>query len=48
MDGIWTIAPKENFHMNNWPLDDCSRTITPKKIDKYAPGNCPQGKLSLG
>ena len=38
-------CPHGKLPPDNRPLDDCSRTFTPKIIDKYDPGNCPRGKL---
>ena len=41
----WIIVPEDNF-----PLDDCSRTITSKVIAlwPHPSGNCPLGKLPFG
>ena len=54
-NGVWTVAPEENFPPNNYPrgqllLNYCSPTITPKIIApwQYTPGNCPRGKLTFG
>ena len=54
-NGVWTIAPEENFPPNNCLrgqllLNYCSPTITPKIIApwQYTPGNCPRGKLPFG
>ena len=45
-----TIPSEENFPLKNRPLDDCSRTVSPKIIApwQYPTGNGHRGKLSFG
>ena len=42
--GSRTIAPLENCSPDNYPLDDCPRTIAPENNypqDNCSPENCP-------